>query len=180
MRLLLLDLKNCGPKSRLTAKGNNRAHIIPATYQHFPDAAQALLALKTLGKVPKGSLYLSSAANLSSLLALSSAFKDDPEASSEALRVIANALLLIDEARTTFVRKDVVGGTATAVMLEVSLINYLYQLALPLALSESKYPRSNIHLITYIVSLYSFDHPFCPDAGRRKASWSYDCRHHQF
>ncbi|KAF8623436.1 hypothetical protein AX15_006378 [Amanita polypyramis BW_CC] len=102
LKLLLLDLKNCGPKSRLTTK----------------DAAQALLAVKTLGKDPKGSLYLSSLANLSSLLAFSSIFKDNLEASSEALRVIANALLLVDEARTTFVDDDVAGGTTSAAMLE--------------------------------------------------------------
>lgn len=77
------------------------------------------MALKTLGKDPKGSSYLSSAPNLSALLAFSSAFKDDLDASGEALRSIANALLLIDEARTTFISKEVNGGMTSAVMLEV-------------------------------------------------------------
>ncbi|KAF8746002.1 hypothetical protein AX14_004290 [Amanita brunnescens Koide BX004] len=102
LKLLLLDLSTCGPKSRLSAK----------------DAAQALLALKTLGKDQSGSLYLSSVANLSSILSFSSTFRDDPDAVSEALRTIANTLLLIAEARTTFVGGGVAGGMLSAIMLE--------------------------------------------------------------
>lgn len=102
LKLLINDLKNFGPKSRLTNK----------------DAAQAMLALKTLGKDPKGSLYLSSPGNLSTLLSFSSTFKDDPEASGEALRAVANALLLIVTARVTFVSREVGGSTIIATMFE--------------------------------------------------------------
>ncbi|TFK43334.1 guanine nucleotide exchange factor [Crucibulum laeve] len=102
IKLLLQDLKNCGPKSRLSIK----------------DAAQALLALKTLGKDPAGSGHLATATGLSTLLSLSTAFKDDTEASSEALRCIANALLLIEPARSTILEKEVNGGEACAVLLE--------------------------------------------------------------
>ncbi|RDB19581.1 Synembryn-A [Hypsizygus marmoreus] len=82
------------------------------------DAAQALLAVKTLGKNPSGSEFISSPTNLSTLLSLSSTYKDDPDASSEALRCIANALLLIEPARSTFVQKEVDGGRITLTMLE--------------------------------------------------------------
>ncbi|KAK2466335.1 hypothetical protein APHAL10511_001977 [Amanita phalloides] len=99
--LLLQDLKNCG-KSRLSIK----------------DAAHALLALKTLGKDPTASQYLSSTANLSTLLGFTATFKDDPDAVSEALRTIANTLLLTAEARSTFVGAGVAGGMLAAIMLE--------------------------------------------------------------
>lgn len=41
------------------------------------------------------------------------------EASSEALRCIANALLLVERARTTFIEKEVDGGDACVTLLEV-------------------------------------------------------------
>ena len=120
LKLLLLDLSTCGPKSRLTAKGTSLCTQRPSVTLYSPDAAQALLALKTLGKDQSGSLYLASAANLSSILNFSSTFRDDPDAVSEALRTIANTLLLIAEARTTFIGGGVAGGMLTAIMLEVS------------------------------------------------------------
>ncbi|KAJ7715069.1 guanine nucleotide exchange factor [Mycena metata] len=88
---LLTDLKN---KSRISAKDN----------------ALALLAVKTLGKNPTGSETLGTAPNLTILLGLVASLKDDPEASGEALRCIANALLLIENARRVFISKDVNGG----------------------------------------------------------------------
>lgn len=91
---ILQDLSFPGMKARLALK----------------DAAHALLAVKTLGKEPSGSDFLSSPANLSTLLSLAATFKDEPEASREALRCIANALLLIERARTTFIEKAVSGG----------------------------------------------------------------------
>lgn len=104
IKAIIQDLKTCGSKGRLNSK----------------DAAQALLAVKTLGKDPAGSKYLSEAPNLLTLLGFATTFKDDPEASSEALRSIANALLLIEEARSTFISKDVNGGDTCIVMLEKS------------------------------------------------------------
>ncbi|KAF8639951.1 hypothetical protein AX17_001201 [Amanita inopinata Kibby_2008] len=116
---------------KISAIESYRSCLNEALIQNFPelkayieggeegsDAAQALLALKTLGKDPRGSLYLSSATNLSTLLTLASTFKDDPDASDEALRCIANALLLVDQARDTFVSAEVGGGSASAGMLE--------------------------------------------------------------
>lgn len=102
IRAILQDLSVPGMKSRLALK----------------DAAQALLAVKTLGKEPSGSDFLSSPANLSTLLSLAATFKDDLEASSEALRCIANALLLIEWARSTFIEKAVSGGQICLGMLE--------------------------------------------------------------
>lgn len=61
---------------------------------------------------------------LSTLLSLSSALKDDTEASNEALRCIANALLLVPDARNIFVQKDVGGGEASVELLEVSIIPF--------------------------------------------------------
>ena len=59
-----------------------------------PDTVQAFLALKTLGKRPAGALSL--ARTLS---------KGDLGASCKAFQCGANALLLIEKARDTFVKK---------------------------------------------------------------------------
>lgn len=89
-------------KSRLTSK----------------DVGQALLTVKSLGKHPAGSQVVATRQNLHSLLTIFNAFKDDAEASNEALKCAANALLLIESARTTFVQKDVGGGDAVIELLE--------------------------------------------------------------
>ncbi|KAJ7174301.1 guanine nucleotide exchange factor, partial [Mycena filopes] len=98
---LLNDLK---AKSRIPAKDN----------------ALALLAVKTLGKNPTGSETLGTAPNLSVLLGLVASLKDDSEASGEALRCIANALLLIESARRVFISKDVNGGDTCISQLQKS------------------------------------------------------------
>ncbi|KAK7466472.1 hypothetical protein VKT23_005193 [Stygiomarasmius scandens] len=100
--LVLKDLQSAGSKSRLSAK----------------DAAQALLAVKTLGKNPSGSERLATAASLSTLLSLANTFKDDTEASCEALRCIANTMLLFNHARQTLITKEVAGGDIVVGMLE--------------------------------------------------------------
>ncbi|GAW01627.1 hypothetical protein LENED_003232 [Lentinula edodes] len=103
VRLLLKDLKTLSSKSRLFHK----------------DAALALLALKTLGRVPVGSEPLTEASSLCTLLELSSSlYKEDRNASSEALKCVANTLLLYDHARVTFISKEVSGGEFCASMLE--------------------------------------------------------------
>lgn len=89
------------------------------------DAAQALLAIKALGKHPAGSQVVATRQNLISLLAIFNAFKDDTEASNEALKCICNALLLIEPARTLFVHKDVGGGDAVIDLLEVRALRRL-------------------------------------------------------
>ncbi|KAJ3982958.1 guanine nucleotide exchange factor [Lentinula detonsa] len=102
IRLLLKDLKSSGPKSKLTHK----------------DAAQALTAVKMLGRDLSGSKPLSEAGNLSTLLNLSTLFKDDPEACTEALKCIANALFLFPDARETLISKEVGGGDICMSMLD--------------------------------------------------------------
>ena len=92
-------------------------------FQLSVDAGLALLAVKILGKEISGSEYLASSSNLSTLLGFATGFKDDPDASSEALRCIANALLLIEEARSTFIGKGVNGGDTCIIMLEVFSIS---------------------------------------------------------
>ncbi len=89
-------------------------------YASRVDAAQAFLAIKSMGKNPAGSEVLATPTNLSTLLALSAALKEDVEASNEALRCIANALLLVQDARLTFVQKNVGGREASVDLLEVS------------------------------------------------------------
>ncbi|KAL1938647.1 hypothetical protein VTO73DRAFT_11462 [Trametes versicolor] len=95
---------NGGKKSRLTTK----------------DAAPALQAVKHLGKNPAGSEVIASPANLSAMLSFSRTFKDDPEASNEAIRCVANAMLLVDQARTTFIKKEVGGVDFAMDLLEKS------------------------------------------------------------
>ncbi|KAJ7638321.1 guanine nucleotide exchange factor [Roridomyces roridus] len=84
------------------------------------DAALALLAVKTLGKNPTGSQVLGTAPNLSILLGLVATYKDDPEASGEALRCIANAMLLIERARSVLLTKEVNGGEICLALLQKS------------------------------------------------------------
>ncbi|KAF9078623.1 guanine nucleotide exchange factor synembryn-domain-containing protein [Rhodocollybia butyracea] len=102
LTLLLHDLKSIGPKAKLSHK----------------DAAQALLAVKTLGRIPGGSDPLAEPTSLSTLLGLASSLKDDPEASTEALRCIANTLLLFEHARETLVSKEVGGCEICLAMLD--------------------------------------------------------------
>ncbi|KAF9456090.1 guanine nucleotide exchange factor [Collybia nuda] len=128
MRGLLKDLKTLGSGS---SKG-------PLTSK---DAAQALLALKTLGKNPIGSEFIASQTNLSTLLFLSTSFKDDPDASSEALRCIANALLLVERARETFLEKEVGGGNTCVTLLEKSTLpDHVFILSRILFLSTASGP----------------------------------------
>ncbi|KAF5351468.1 hypothetical protein D9757_012059 [Collybiopsis confluens] len=102
IRLLLKDLKSAGSKSRLTNK----------------DAAQALLAIKMLGRIPSGSEPLSEPGSLSTLLNLSTSLKEDLDASTEALRCIANTLLLFDHARSTLISEQVGGGELCLSLLD--------------------------------------------------------------
>ena len=104
-------------------KGNFSNLLFIYIFQLAVDAGLALLAVKTLGKDSSGSEYLASSTNLSTLLGFAAAFKDDLDASSEALRCVANALLLIEEARSTFIGKSVNGGDICLTMLEVFSIS---------------------------------------------------------
>ena len=83
--------------------------------------AQAVLALKMLGRNPAGSDLITRPATLSTLISAAEAFKDLPNATSEVLRCVANGLLLIPDSRSTFVTKEVGGGPAVLGMLEVRI-----------------------------------------------------------
>ncbi len=120
-----------GKKSRLTNKGAFFASLpvhrrVPTSIKSLlrsdrfaTDAAPALQAVKSLGKNPAGSELIATSANLSTLLSLYNAHKDVPEASNEALRCVANAMLLVDQARNTFVDQQVNGGDLAVELLEV-------------------------------------------------------------
>ncbi|TFY63361.1 hypothetical protein EVG20_g6348 [Dentipellis fragilis] len=85
-----------------------------------PDSALALSALKALGKHPAGAAVLASPKNLSILSLLARALKDDFDASCEALRCIANTMLLIESARTTWISDAVKGGEDAVQLLQKS------------------------------------------------------------
>ena len=73
-----------------------------------------------LGKIPAGSEIIGQPENLSLLLTIYNNVKSDSEAGVEALRCIANALLLIDTARAAFVSDKVGGGKFAVGFLDVS------------------------------------------------------------
>ena len=98
---------------RVKSLNSQRAWLV------FLDVQQALLAIKALGKHPAGSQVIATRPNLTALLAIFNAFKDDADASNEALKCICNALLLIEPSRTLFVQKDVGGSDAVIDLLEV-------------------------------------------------------------
>jgi len=81
--------------------------------------------VKTLAKHPSGSEIIASPANLSFLLSLSASQAPDLELSYEALRCVANALLLVEKARTTWVEQVVGGGSACIELLNVSDLSFL-------------------------------------------------------
>ncbi|XP_006460157.1 hypothetical protein AGABI2DRAFT_68541 [Agaricus bisporus var. bisporus H97] len=112
------------------------------------DAAKALLALKSLGRHQSGSEILASPEKLSALLSLSTLYKDDPDASSEALRCIANALLLIQSSRETFLKPPVNGGEICLNALEKSTNpEQIFVLARILFLSTALLPD---YIVTFI------------------------------
>ncbi|KAH9978248.1 guanine nucleotide exchange factor [Lactifluus volemus] len=101
--VLLSDIESCKP-------GSTSGRL------HHTDALLALSA-------PSGSSVIASANNLSTLLAISKTFKDSNlEASLEALRCIANALLLIESARVTLLSDAVNGGEYAILLLEKSSV----------------------------------------------------------
>jgi hypothetical protein len=96
---------------------------IASTERCFPDAHLTLSAIKALGRHTSGSSVVASASNLSILLAVSKNFSgSNLDASLEALRCIANALLLIESARTTLTSDSVNGGEYCVLLLEVSYL----------------------------------------------------------
>ena len=155
IKVILDDLKAAGHgnKGRLSSKGILCSSICLYPLTGCPDAAQGLLAVKNLGKNPSTSEYLSSPRNLSTLLGLFTTFKDDQDASSEALRCIANALLLVEDARSTFILKEVDGGSICISLLEVSrsLCHIIFHLSFVLEINGS---WTNIHSLSYPVLVH--------------------------
>jgi hypothetical protein len=128
---LLSDIRSCKPGST-----NGRLHHTGAysptrpltivTAEHsFTDAHLALSTIKALGRHPSGSSVIALDRNLSTLLAASKNFKESNlDASLEALRCVANALLLIESARATIISASVNGGEYAVLLLEVSYLLY--------------------------------------------------------
>lgn len=87
------------------------------------DAHLALSAIKALGRHPSGSFVIASASNLSILLTVSKNFSSSNlDASLEALRCIANTLLLVESARNTLTSDTVNGGEYAVHLLEVGYL----------------------------------------------------------
>ncbi|EJF63137.1 hypothetical protein DICSQDRAFT_146110 [Dichomitus squalens LYAD-421 SS1] len=120
------------------------------------DAAPALQAVKSLGKNPAGSEVIATSPNLSALLSLYHAYKDIPEASNEALRCIANAMLLVDQARATLVDKQVGGGDFAVELLEKSTVPERIFLASRILFLSTV---STVHAGTFIRSLVETKSP---------------------
>ncbi|KAH9037625.1 guanine nucleotide exchange factor [Lactarius pseudohatsudake] len=105
---LLSDIASCKP-------GSTSGRL------YHTDALLALSAIKALGRHPSGSSVLASASNLSILLTVSKNFSgSNLDASLEALRCIANTLLLIESARTTLTSDSVNGGEYAVLLMEKS------------------------------------------------------------
>lgn len=82
------------------------------------DIRQAFGTLKSLGGTLEVARVLGTALNLRSLLKLS--YKIDDSLQNEALRCIANTVLLDESARVTFVGPEVDGGSVCVGLLQVS------------------------------------------------------------
>lgn len=124
-------------------------------------AASQLLELKELAKHPSGSAILASGHNLTLLLSFATQkYKDNAAAKSEALRSIANCLLLVDAARLTFVDasdlvvvgEEVSGGRICLAELEVCLWNDIANK--PYLTKTSQKP--NEHTVTFVLARILF------------------------
>ncbi|KAH8106337.1 guanine nucleotide exchange factor [Cristinia sonorae] len=130
------------------------------------DTGLALAAVKSLGKHPSGALVIATKSNLATLLRVAKALEANVEASNEALRCVANSLLLVDGARATLVTKEVGGGQAMVILLErttnperiflASRILFLASVSMASAaefitsLVETKYPEQQAAIIDII------------------------------
>lgn len=83
------------------------------------DALSALSAVKGLGRIPHGAQVLASIANLKCLMTLAIKLETAPDASNEALKCVANTLLLSEPARTTLLSQDIDGGNICIELLQV-------------------------------------------------------------
>jgi hypothetical protein len=83
------------------------------------DALSALSAVKGLGKIPHGAQVLASVPNLKCLMTLAIKLETAPDASNEALKCVANTLLLSEPARTRLLSQEIDGGNVCADLLQV-------------------------------------------------------------
>jgi len=99
-----------------------QAIIIDATpnYLTRDDALSALSAVKSLGKIPHGAQVLASSPNLKCLIILATKLETTPDASNEALKCVANTLLLSEVARTRLLTEEVDGGNLFIDLLQKS------------------------------------------------------------
>jgi len=79
---------------------------------------RALLAIKTLGRIESGSVTIVQSKNLGLLLSLIKQLRTDPQPAIEAMKCVANALLLIASARDDWV--SIHGGEACVQVLQNS------------------------------------------------------------
>lgn len=113
------------------------------------DAAKAFRAIKSLGRDPSGSEFLALPENFLSLLSLSTSYEGDRDASLEALRCIANALLLVESSRETFLKSPVNGGDFCLNALEAWKFNCSFPCI------NDHLPRKQLHLIRSLYMLVS-------------------------
>ena len=121
----LNKLKKDKESSRLAISGTHASISLCPTLLELVgiDAALALGALKSLGKHPTGARILAQKDNLAFLLSLSDTYyKDNYDAALEALRCVANSMLLVEEARRTVISDDIKGGDISLRLLEVCFI----------------------------------------------------------
>ena len=147
---LLKDIQAIDTTSKIKPKGRRLLWYVTRAHPRS-DAARALLAVKTLAKDPAGSRVLASSANLSTLLSLVTGLEKDPDASNEALRCIANCLLLIEKSRQTFITEEVNGGDMILLLLEVSTCFISSGRFQAQEFSESHKPGSDFHPLSHLI-----------------------------
>ncbi|KAG2035369.1 guanine nucleotide exchange factor [Suillus americanus] len=108
------------------------------------DALSALSAVKGLGKIPHGAQVLASVPNLKCLMMLAIKLETAPDASNEALKCVANTLLLSEPARTRLLSQEIDGGNICVDLLQKS------------ATPESTFLSSRILFLCTASSLQSF------------------------
>ncbi|KAG1753313.1 guanine nucleotide exchange factor [Suillus lakei] len=84
------------------------------------DVLFALSAVKGLGKIPHGAQVLASVPNLKRLMTFAIKLEPAPDASNEALKCVANTLLLSEPARTRLLSQDIDGGNICVDLLQKS------------------------------------------------------------
>ncbi|EIW82043.1 hypothetical protein CONPUDRAFT_136611 [Coniophora puteana RWD-64-598 SS2] len=82
------------------------------------DAPLALATLKALGRMPTEAAVLAKSSNLALLLKFYNKLDNKQEGGNEALRCVANTLLLVEAARMTWISEDVEGGETCVELLQ--------------------------------------------------------------